>query len=256
MIFENTYASLISNFGDFLTVAIHTILYERHIYPLPTFITAKKWNYPIRQSRHPKVCKWINDAVAAVQEELFKGTVERVAVVIYSQYSQPLERFMFDLSKFPVVGKGEWYTPIERVDASGVAAAAATTQPKQNSKQASVDLEEQFRAVMAKLTVCDTMLKPIPSGCTFTVAIELKEMVDAPIGHPQPWIPVQPSLQREVPRYGSEDSAARSGSDLGGVATTPIRSVEAGEMMFEMWIEEGVTKGNAIESATSTQLSV
>lgn len=251
MAFENTYAALVSNFGDFLTVAIHTILYERHIYPLPTFITAKKWNYPVRQSRHPKVCKWINDAVAAVQEELLKGTVERVAVVIYSQYSQPLERFMFDLSKFPVVEKREWHTPIERLPPSG-----APQQPKITPKQASINLEEQFRAVMAKLTICDTMLKPIPSACTFTVAIELKDTADPPIGHPQPWIPVQPSLQRDVPRFDSEDNDIKSGSDLGGVSTTPIRSVDAGEMVFEMWIEEGAGKEHAVESATqSTQLS-
>jgi mitotic spindle assembly checkpoint protein MAD2B len=248
MAIENSYAALISNFGDFLTVAIHTILYERHIYPLDTFITAKKWNYPIRQSRHPKVCKWINDAVAAVQDELLKGTVERVAVVIYSQYSQPLERFMFDLSKFPVVAREDFHTPIERLSPSG-------QQRPTPSKPASVDLEEQFRAVMAKLTVCDTMLKPVPSGCTFTVAIELKDMADPPIGHPQPWVPVQPSLQKEVPRAGSENSSVKSGNDLGGVMTTPIRSVDSGEMVFEMWIEEGQAKEDALDSTASTQPS-
>jgi mitotic spindle assembly checkpoint protein MAD2B len=230
---ENTFAALISNFGDFLTVAIHTIIYERHIYPLNTFITAKKWNYPIRQSRHPKVCKWINDAVAAVQEELLKGTVDRVAVVIYSQYSQPLERFMFDLSKFPVVAKDDFHTPIERQTPSLPAKAISLA-------TATVDLEEQFRAVLAKLSVCDTALKPILEGCTFTVAIELKDAADPPIGHPQPWIPVQPNLQTQVPK--SQTSPRRSGNDLGAVLTTPVRSVDAGEMIFEMWIEEGAAK--------------
>lgn len=245
MAVENTFAALVSNFGDFLTVAIHTIIYERHIYPLDTFITAKKWNYPIRQSRHPKVCKWINDAVVAVQEELLKGTVDRVAIVIYSQYAQPLERFMFDLSKFPVVAKEDFHTPIERQSPTGTVQAKVTP-----PKQASVDLEEQFRAVVAKLTVCDTMLKPVPEGCTFTIAIELKDTADPPLGHPQPWIPVQPSLQRDVPRNGSEDSSGKSGSDLGGVETTPIRSVDSGEMIFEMWIEEGAAK----EALTDSQV--
>jgi mitotic spindle assembly checkpoint protein MAD2B len=249
MAVENTYAALVSNFGDFLTVPIHTILYERHIYPLETFITARKWNYPIRQSRHPKVCKWINDAVAAVQEELLKGTVERVAVVIYSQYSQPLERFMFDLSKFPVVAKEDFHTPIERQSPTGGQQNPAATKPTP------VDLEEQFRAVMAKLTICHTMLKPVPLGCTFTVAIELKDKADAPIGHPQPWVPVQPSLQKEVPRPGSGNGSTKSGDDLGGVATTPIRSVDSGEMIFEMWIEEGQAKEDAVESTNSMQMN-
>jgi mitotic spindle assembly checkpoint protein MAD2B len=62
----------VSAFRDFLTVAIHTILYERDIYPRTSFLKARKYNYPVRQSRHPKVCKWIQDAVAAVEVEMLK----------------------------------------------------------------------------------------------------------------------------------------------------------------------------------------
>lgn len=68
----DTYAALVSTFGSFLTVAIHTILYERSIYPETTFLSARKYNFPVRQNRHPKVCSWINDAVAAVEAELLK----------------------------------------------------------------------------------------------------------------------------------------------------------------------------------------
>ena len=68
----DTYDAVVSAFSDFLTVAIHTILYERDIYPQSSFIKARKYNYPVRQSRHPKVCKWIQDAVAAVEVEMFK----------------------------------------------------------------------------------------------------------------------------------------------------------------------------------------
>ena len=68
----DTYQAVVSAYGDFLTVAIHTILYERNIYPQTSFIKAKKYNFPVRQNRHPKVCKWIQDAVAAVTVEMLK----------------------------------------------------------------------------------------------------------------------------------------------------------------------------------------
>ena len=68
----NTYQAVVSAYSDFLTVAIHTILYERNIYPQTSFIKARKYNYPVRQSRHPRVCKWIQDAVAAVEVEMLK----------------------------------------------------------------------------------------------------------------------------------------------------------------------------------------
>ena len=68
----DTYQAVVSAYCDFLTVAIHTILYERNIYPQTSFLKARKYNYPVRQSRHPKVCKWIQDAVAAVEGEMLK----------------------------------------------------------------------------------------------------------------------------------------------------------------------------------------
>ena len=68
----DTYHAVVSAFSDFLTVAIHTVLYERDIYPRTSFLSARKYNYPVKQSRHPKVCKWIQDAVAAVGSEMLK----------------------------------------------------------------------------------------------------------------------------------------------------------------------------------------
>ena len=68
----DTYQAVVSAYCDFLTVAIHTILFERNIYPQNSFIKARKYNYAVRQNRHPKVCKWIQDAVTAVEVEMLK----------------------------------------------------------------------------------------------------------------------------------------------------------------------------------------
>ena len=66
------YISLVGSFIEFLTVAIHLVLYERNIYPKESFMSVRKYNYPVQQSRHPIVCKWIDDAVAAVRTEMLK----------------------------------------------------------------------------------------------------------------------------------------------------------------------------------------
>ncbi|KAF4549205.1 HORMA domain-containing protein [Elsinoe fawcettii] len=235
---EVTYNHLISAFTTFLTVSIHTILYERAIYPTNSFITARKYNYPVRQNRHPRVCKWITDAVAAVETELLKCVVDRVAVVIYDTQDRPLERFMFDVSRFPVVPAAEHNTPLERTNEKGEKVAVLPTG----------DLEEQFRATMSRLSGCGTRLKKIPEGCTFTVAVELKDDKEPPIGHPQAWIPAQPRLQRTL-RQDAGSEGEESGQDLGGTKTTPVRSVSAGDMMFEVWIEEGKSKFDKTRSS-------
>lgn len=68
----NSFQGLVGTFAEFLTVAIHVIIHERQIYPENTFISAKKYNYPIKQSRHPGVCKWIVNAISAVEKELLR----------------------------------------------------------------------------------------------------------------------------------------------------------------------------------------
>lgn len=235
-----TFQSFVSTFIDFLTVAIHTILYERDIYPKTSFLSARKYNYAVRQNRHPRVCKWITDAVTAVEAELLKGTVERVAVVIYDRSETPLERFMFDLSRFPFVPAPEQATPLERTDSIGEKVAILPQ----------IDLEEQLRATMSKLSNCGTRLKPLLARCTFTVAIELRDDKEPPIGHPQPWIPVQPQLSKED--HDNNNDLAQG--NAAGTRTTPVRSVAAGDMIFEMWIEEGQAKADSLSSAEASTM--
>jgi mitotic spindle assembly checkpoint protein MAD2B len=222
-----TFRLFVASFTDFLVVAIHTILYEREIYPQTSFLSARRYNFPVRQSRHPKVCEWINDAVSSVESELLKGTVDRLAVVIYNKQNKPLERFMFDVSRFPAVPASELDVPLESADMDG----------SNSSVLPLVDLEEQMRATMSRLSNCSASLAALPKGCTFTIAIELKNQDEAPLTHPQPWIPVE-----------SKDISRAGASEKRGV---PVRAVRAGEMAFETWIEELSEKGT-LESNTSS----
>lgn len=235
-----SYTDLVQTFTTFLTVSIHTILYERHIYPDTAFISARKYNHPVRQCRHPRVCDWVNDAVALVELELLKCAVQHVVVVIFDRSDTPLERFVFDTSRFPVIPAGDLSTPLSRMDDKG----------ERREVLPLIDLEEQFRAVMSRLSGCGGRLKDIPEGCTFAVAVELKEEAEAPISEPQGWVPAQPGLQRNVIKEAT-GLRVEKGKDVGGVKTTPIRTVAAGEMLFEVYVEEG--KGKFQSEVTSTE---
>lgn len=164
------FQSILQTFTDFLTVAIHTILYERALYPATTFISTRKYNFPVRQNRHPKVCSWINDAVSNVSTLLLKGTVRRVVVVIFNQELEVMERFLFDVERFPVVDPKEAYTEFEAREGQGELRISVT------------DVEEQLRGTIRRLSHTCSRMGPLPEGCTFTVAVELREKADPPIG--------------------------------------------------------------------------
>lgn len=162
--------SLHQTLTDFLTVAIHTILYSRALYPPSTFISTRKYNLPVRQCRHPAVCDWINSSVSHIATLLKAGTIKRIIVVIYNRDGEVMERFLFDVERFPVVEPREHLTDFEAReggDGPGVSRS---------------DVEEQLRATIRKLAYAGEKLSPLPEGCTFTVAVELRDKVDPPIG--------------------------------------------------------------------------
>lgn len=278
-----SYLSHLHHFLTFLTAYIHTLLALRDLYPRATFLIARFHNTPIFQSRHPTLCTWITDAVSAVRTELLAGTVARIAVVIYhlppsspSGATKVLERHLIDVSRFPAVPKQDWETDTVFAPAEPAPAPAPApdqtkgktkTKPKPLDANTPVDLAEQFRAALIQLTTRCGRLAPLPPHCSFSLALELKDDADPPVGHPQPWIPVQPSLQKtrrteaglaaggsasagaEMDESGRSDGSSSSssggpaeGADLGGARTMPIRAVEAGVLRFEMWVEEGKAK--------------
>lgn len=188
---SQTYAHLLESLTSFLIISIHSILYTRSLYPLETFLLARAYNYPVYQSRHPRVCQWVNEAVASVVEQVGRGFVERVAVVIYCDDDglqsiekggenekgkekgirkgevQILERHIFDLSQFPhIPNKEDFHTEIERVPNG-----------EEGKVPNMVDTEEQLRGALGRLALVGGNLRPLPKdkNCTFGVVVELKD---------------------------------------------------------------------------------
>jgi mitotic spindle assembly checkpoint protein MAD2B len=290
-----TYTDNLTAFLSFLTAYTHTLLYLRSLYPRTSFVQSRFHNTSVWQSRHPLVCEWIRDAVAAVREDLLQGTVARIGIVIFSYAegktgaAKIMERYMFDVSTFPVVQKSERDVEIDweseddgeadedededddedEDEDKNEARAVRKERVKEKEWDAHVDTDvsEQFRAALIVLTSRTAQLSRLPPNCSFNISMELKDEPDShpPIRHPQPWIPVQPSLQKigrkavvrnEDEEAGAEQGKTKEGQDLGGDIVTPIRAVEAGVFRFDMWVEEGKAKFEGkVEDSTKTSFA-
>ena len=137
----------------------------------------------------------------------------------------------------------------------------------------------QFRATLSRLSSLLPSLSPLPPESTYTLAIELRPSADPPIGvavrNERPWIAAEPGMQQQggVQQNRQDDSKEKhpeSPSDgesqllekgdggkspeaanmaavagrkgLQSVRMMPVRSVEAGAFMMEVWVEEGKGK--------------
>ncbi|CAI7610272.1 unnamed protein product [Penicillium manginii] len=230
-------SALAASFTNFLTVSVHQILFLRSVYPRATFLPVRAYNYPVRQSRHPKVCDYINDASIAVGTEILKGTITAVSIIISSlRTNQPLERYAFDLSDFPRAPAGEVNTTF--ADRNGDSSNAGAPVSDLGPAPTSVDLESQFRACLARLASALREDALPPAGTT---------------NEEQTWIVAEPGkvhLRSCTAPYSV--SKARSGEPQrppppvsnGRAKTVPVRRVEAGELRLELWVEEARQKFN------------
>ncbi|PGH02352.1 hypothetical protein AJ80_08874 [Polytolypa hystricis UAMH7299] len=296
------YAALTASVASFLAVSIHQILFLRSIYPQPTFLPVRHFNHPVRQSRHPKVCTWVSDACAAVQAQLLKCTVSEVSIVILSaRTNQPLERYTFDMTQMPRVPLRDVHIPF----ASSVKDSQQQQQRPQSrsnnnnppmpngSQPGSINLEAQFRAVLARLASACARLTPLPPDEEYmpTLHIVLREGADAPAGvtkEEQLWIAAEPektnlnndtgsnaarsyegssSLDDSSFDYnhhtrsekaavtaaaaGTNNDYAPSGLSRCRAKTVPVRTVDAGEIQLEVWVEEAKGKFEELDRIRS-----
>ncbi|KAK1249450.1 hypothetical protein MKX07_002966 [Trichoderma sp. CBMAI-0711] len=240
---------LLSAFTSFLTIAIHSLLYHRGLYPEQSFLAARAFNLAVRQSRHPGLCAWINDAVDAVSARLRTGSVSRIAVVVHGPPPQVVvrERWIFDVDRFP----NSWGTAAE-IRAARAPPSHQLDPDEQLGQDADdpekinwADIHEALRAALQRLAFAAQAEPKLPQGCTFTLAVELREDAEAPIGHPQLWIPSEAHLQPPTKERPDQGEA------LGGASTKPIRSVRAKPLFFECWLEKGLETPDEITQSNS-----
>ncbi|GAA5825679.1 hypothetical protein JCM3770_002795 [Rhodotorula araucariae] len=220
---------------DFLEVAFHTLLYIRQVYPADLFHQVKKYNVPVWQSRNPALNEYLGRVLECIAEELDKGVVRRVILVIKEDSTEetPLERFVFEFEwliaqRDMPKEAGDDFTP----RAHGIARG---------------DVEDLFRACLLKLTLSQSHLRRLTTGVTFAVVLEMRDDAAPPeskaarAGHvPAEWIPAE---QRQAAEDDGEGPGrGRAGGELSTIS--PLEAVRLGVISMDMRVEETAQKFN------------
>lgn len=251
-----TYVALVHALGRFLEVVTHHLLYLRKVYPAVSFITTRAYNFPVQQNRHPEVRAWVKHAVNAVQDQLRKCTVEKIAICIFEcDDNEVLERWTIDLPELPTVTESERFAVFDITDDTEL------------RKQISVtDLEQSFRALLNRMTSISQKMRPLPDGeyapeYSFTITIELKEGAHAPVGimdrEKTDWIVAEPASFSQADnspiRQKGKQPEVLGGKPTSGGGTIPIRRMEAGVLRLEMYVEESELKTDLPSSYETTK---
>ena len=241
----STHRSLVDTLTSFLTVCTHHILYLRHVYPPLSFLSTRAYNYPVRQNRHPAVCSWINDAIAAIRDQLTKSTVANISLCIYEcESNRVLERWTFDLHSFPSVAKRDRDVPFSTSNDND--------DDPLTTKVNLVDLEATFRATLSRITTSSNRLKPLPEPphgpeCSFTLTIELAPSADRPVGRleneERKWIVTEPdSFSNPAATNLEAQNPTKPAQSTPTGKTHPIRRLSTGPLHLELYVAESAAK--------------
>ncbi|KAF9076023.1 spindle checkpoint protein [Rhodocollybia butyracea] len=210
-----TFNQTVRGIIEFIEVAIHTILYVRQVYPAELFIRRKKYDTPVFQSRHPALNAYISGALKAVGEELTKGNLDKVTVVIKNKEEKALERFVFSMENMIEVEKFDKDISVE-------------------GAMSSLALGQYFRSFLVKLNMIEAQLGQMYLGdeVSFAILIELKSDLKptAATGsmEPPPWIPAD---RQHTTSGASEDAELHI-----------VRSVSTGIINLSLVVQESDVK--------------
>lgn len=158
-----TYDHLVKQYADFLVICIHAICFYRRLYDRKFFTLTRAYNCPVQKCMHPMLADYINAVVSAIAEELRKGTVGRVYILILDSQEAVLERFVFDVHSLPVVAPEDLFLPYVPLLSLFLSFEGLTDRFRNTEYQAG-QLDAQFRAAIMKLALIETRLGPVPDG--------------------------------------------------------------------------------------------
>ncbi|RXG72329.1 Mitotic spindle assembly checkpoint protein MAD2B [Armadillidium vulgare] len=143
---------------------------------------------------YPELSNYISDCIGSVKPILEKGEIEKLIIALLSK-DRVVEKFVFDIKQEPV-------RPFDVKD------------DKDLSK-----LEESLRAFCLKLSISDSLLKPLPSDTTFSIQIQVPEDYKQDVDMPE---------KKEV--------------EMGKSHIVPLKSLKTEICEMQLYVEESNQK--------------
>ncbi|KAL4014442.1 hypothetical protein IC575_026644 [Cucumis melo] len=163
---------IIQILGDFLEVAITSIVFLKGIYPSGAFERRRYMNAVVQKARNPELQDYIHSTVSGLLPFIQKGLVERVAVIFFNSDNVQLERFVFKL----------------------------TVNQSYESKVENSDLEFALRAFLIKLSVSEPLTKVLPPDCKWEITAYFQTLPSSSTSkNAESWIPTDTKQWQQPP---------------------------------------------------------
>ncbi|KAK0386627.1 hypothetical protein NLU13_6462 [Sarocladium strictum] len=166
--------------AEFFQYSIHTILFQRGVYPAEDFTAVKKYGLNMLVSADDQVKAYIKKIMSQLDKWMVGGKISKLVIVITDKDTgERVERWQFDVQIFQPVKKSK----------SSKATAASTD--KENSAgdrsapapadKTEAEIQAEIAAIFRQITASVTFLPQLSGDCTFNVLVYADADSDVPV---------------------------------------------------------------------------
>ncbi|KAL1961435.1 hypothetical protein VTO42DRAFT_163 [Malbranchea cinnamomea] len=160
-------AKLVSEFFEY---SIHSILFQRGVYPADDFTAVKKYGLNMLVSADDQVKAYIKKIMSQLNKWMLAGKVSKLVIVITSKETgEHVERWQFDVQVFDKSSrsKSAQKTAPDNENAEN-ASPAAPAPPAEKSEK---EIQDEIQAIFRQITASATFLPILDGNCTFNVLV-------------------------------------------------------------------------------------
>ncbi|KAM3438823.1 hypothetical protein MY1884_005336 [Beauveria asiatica] len=167
--------------AEFFQYSIHTILFQRGVYPAEDFTAVKKYGLNMLVSSDDQVRAYIKKIMSQLDKWMVGGKISRLVIVITDKDTgEHVERWQFsvDITAAPKRSKSAAAAAAaDQENAAGAAAAAPAPEPEKTEQE----IQAEIAAIFRQITASVTFLPQLTGDCTFNVLVYADADSDVPV---------------------------------------------------------------------------
>ncbi|PTB62064.1 DNA-binding protein [Trichoderma citrinoviride] len=149
--------------AEFFQYSIHTILFQRGVYPAEDFTAVKKYGLNMLVSADDQVKAYIKKIMSQLDKWMVGGKISKLVIVITDKDTgEHVERWQFDQQE-------------------NSSSASATTALFAEKDKPEAEIQAEIAAIFRQITASVTFLPQLTGDCTFNVLVYADADSDVPV---------------------------------------------------------------------------
>ncbi|ERS98333.1 mitotic spindle assembly checkpoint protein MAD2 [Sporothrix schenckii 1099-18] len=173
--------------SEFFQYSIHSILFQRGVYPAEDFTAVKKYGLNMLVSSDDQVRAYIKKIMGQLDRWMVGGQISKLVLVITDKDTgEHVERWQFDVQIF---GGKKKKSKADKADTADTAESVVPSANKENAgtaqdsapEKTEAEIQAEIAAIFRQITASVTFLPQLAGDCTFNVLVYADADSEVPV---------------------------------------------------------------------------